>query len=134
MAYSKKILVIALAAAAFAGGAQAGDYTNSASYNGFAASQNTASDASLRDANNNLTLINGQFASANFGVQSGVQRASTSTSGGVGMSGATSTYGTATAIGNSLNVVTVGNNNTVVVNSNQTNNGNQTASTNLNGH
>jgi holdfast attachment protein HfaA len=134
MAYSKKILVIALAAAAFAGGAQAGDYTNSASYNGFAASQNTASDASLRDANNNLTLINGQFASANFGVQSGVQRASTSTSSGVGMSGATSTYGTATAIGNSLNVVTVGNNNTVVVNSNQTNNGNQTASTNLNGH
>jgi holdfast attachment protein HfaA len=42
--------------------------------------------------------------------------------------------GGATAIGNSLNVVTVGNNNTVVVNSTQTNNGNQSASVSLNGH
>ena len=41
--------------------------------------------------------------------------------------------GTASAIGNQLNVVTVGNNNTVVVNSRQTNNGNQTANVNLSG-
>jgi holdfast attachment protein HfaA len=50
---------------------------------------------------------------------------------GTGTSGAA--YGNATAIGNSLNVVTVGNNNTVVVNSTQTNNGNQSASVSLNG-
>ena len=42
-------------------------------------------------------------------------------------------YGGATAIGISLNVVTVGSNNTVVVNSTQTNNGNQNASVSLNG-
>ena len=40
----------------------------------------------------------------------------------------------ATAIGNQLNVVTLGNNNTVVVNATQTNNGNQTATTTVNGH
>ena len=40
----------------------------------------------------------------------------------------------ATAIGNQLNVVTLGNNNTVVVNATQTNNGNQTATNSVNGH
>ncbi len=50
------------------------------------------------------------------------------------MSGASSTTGAATAIGNQLNVVTLGNNNTVVVNAVQTNNGNQTATNTVNGH
>jgi holdfast attachment protein HfaA len=50
-----------------------------------------------------------------------------------GTGGLGAAYGGATAIGNSLNVVTVGSNNTVVVNSTQTNNGNQNASVSLNG-
>jgi holdfast attachment protein HfaA len=132
---SKKILVLALlTGAVFAGSAQAGDWTDSSSYNGFgASSQNTTANASLRDANGNLTMVNGQFTSSNFSQQQGVQTA-TSTNGGVGTSGAGTAFGSATAIGNSLNVVTVGNNNTVVVNSTQTNSGNQTASVDLNGH
>lgn len=132
---SKKILVLALlTGAVFAGSAQAGDWSDSSSYNGFgASSQNSTSNASLRDANGNLTMVNGQFTSSNFAQQQGVQTA-TSTSGGVGTSGAGTAFGSATAIGNSLNVVTVGNNNTVVVNSTQTNSGNQTASVDLNGH
>ena len=43
-------------------------------------------------------------------------------------------FGGATAIGNSLNVVTTGSNNTVIVNSTQTNNGDQTANVSINGH
>ena len=45
-----------------------------------------------------------------------------------------SVNGQATAIGNSLNVVMVGSHNTTVVDSNQINNGNQTATAQLNGH
>ena len=136
MFHSKKTLVLALlTGAAFAGSAQAGDWSDSSSYNGFgAASQNTTANASLRDANGNLTMVNGQFTSSNFSQQQGVQTATSSTSGGVGTSGAGTAFGSATAIGDSLNVVTVGNNNTVVVNSTQTNSGNQTASVDLNGH
>jgi holdfast attachment protein HfaA len=51
---------------------------------------------------------------------------------GAGLGGQT-TLGQATAIGNSLNVVTVGTGNTVIVNSDQTNNGNQTVTLNQNG-
>ena len=59
---------------------------------------------------------------------------SSSTLSSLGTSSSGAAYGNATAIGNSLNVVTVGNNNTVVVNSSQTNSGNQNASVSLNGH
>jgi holdfast attachment protein HfaA len=52
---------------------------------------------------------------------------------GAGLGGQT-TLGQATAIGNSLNVVTVGTGNTVIVNSDQTNNGNQTVTLTQNGH
>jgi holdfast attachment protein HfaA len=144
MTRSKNVILFALLATVAGRQAEAGDWTNSSNYNGYgAASQNTGSNFNLRDANGNLTLVDGQFTSANVSQNSGVQ---TSTSGGVGMSGATSgatssatssagaVYGTATAIGNSLNVVTVGNNNTVIVNSTQTNTGNQTASATVSGH
>jgi holdfast attachment protein HfaA len=53
--------------------------------------------------------------------------------GGAGF-GAPTTLGQATAIGNSLNVVTVGEGNTVIVNADQTNNGNVTATVTQNGH
>src|SRR5271156_2672199 len=117
-------LTLAVAGVLTAGAAQAGDWSNSASYNGSSTSQNAASNFSLRDANGNLTVVDGQFTSATTSQASGG-----ATPGGVGMGGS---Y--ATAIGNSLNVVTVGNNNTVVVNSAQTNTGNQTATANLSGH
>jgi holdfast attachment protein HfaA len=116
--------------------AQAGvDYSNASTYNtayGMTAGEENATvNPSLRDGNGNLTVVNGQFTSSAMSQQSGVQNMNSvsgnGTSSGVG-------YGTASAIGNSLNVVTTGNYNTVIVNSTQTNNGNQTATVSMNGH
>lgn len=133
MTHSKKILVSLLLSLAATSAAQAGDWTNSGTYNGTANSTlNTPSSFNLRDSNNNLTMVNGQFTSSNFSSLSG--GGAQSASAGVGMGGAGSTSGQAEAIGNSLNVVTVGSNNTVIVNSTQTNNGNQTASVDVNRH
>ena len=125
---------------ALTGAALGGDYSNSSIYNApfglQAGAENQTPSPSLRDANGNLTVVNGQFTSANFGPSAG---ASASASGaasasGVGTSGAGTAFGGATAIGNQLNVVTLGNNNTVVVNATQDNSGNQTATTTVNGH
>lgn len=135
-----------------AGGAEA-QVTSASDYNhpyGMTqGGENAPVDASLRDANGNLTLVNGQFTSSSMSQQTGLQPmgalgmpslaasntvvsgASTTTT-GAGAGGA-SMFGQASAVGNQLNVVTVGNNNTVVVNSKQVNNGNQTATVNLNG-
>ncbi len=132
--------LIMLAGFALASSAQAADYSSAASYNspyGMSAGQeNQAVNPSLRDANGNLSVVNGQFTSSSFSRQTGVQSMGTISSGslaslGNGTQGAA--YGGASAIGNSLNVVTVGNNNTVVVNSSQINNGTQNASVSLNG-
>ena len=138
MTHSKKILLLAFAAAcfstaAFSSSAMA-DWTSSSNYNGFGAStQNTPSNYSMRDANGNLTLVNGQVEPSSYSASSpGSQFASTS--GGVGTSGAGSAYGQATAIGNSLNVTVVGSHNTTIIDSAQTNTGNQTATTNLSTH
>ena len=115
--------------------ATAGNYNDVSSYNhpyGMAAGQETRTvTPSLRDANGNLTVVNGQFTSSTMSQQSGVQRAGASVNGSGG-SGAL--FGGATAIGNSLNVITTGSNNTVIVNSKQTNNGNQEANVSINGH
>src|SRR5580693_1603678 len=132
-------LVTALVALAAATSAQAGCYSSAGSYNtGYGMTpgeENAPINASLRDSNGNLTIVNGQFTSSSMSQQSGVQQMST-IGGGMGTigtvsnstAGGTSTStSTASAVGNSLNVVTVGNDNTVVVNSTQTNNGNQTA-------
>ncbi len=125
-----------LTTVAMTGAAFAGNYNTAASYNsgyGMTAGQeNTAINPNLRDANGNLTIVNGQITSATFG-QSGVQSASTLSSYTSSTSSTSTTTGTATAIGNSLNVVTVGSYNTVIVNSNQVNNGNQTATVTTNG-
>lgn len=109
--------------------------TYSAGYGMNAGSANQPVNASLRDANGNLSVVNGQFTSSTMSQMTGVQNMSAmgNSSSGVGFASPTST-GTASAIGNSLNVVTVGNNNTVIVNSQQTNNGNQTATVDMNGH
>ena len=136
----KTFAVILLASAALAGTAKAGDFSNASTYNapfGLQPGQeNQTAAPSLRDANGNLTVTNGQFATANFGATSGAGASASgaSSAGGVGTSGAGTAFGNATAIGNQLNVVTLGNNNTVVVNATQTNTGNQTATNTVNGH
>lgn len=120
----------------FAGAAQAGDFSNASTYNapfGLQAGQeNQAPNASLRDANGNLTAVNGQITSGTIGAGASASGASSAHS-GVGTAGAGTAFGSATAIGNQLNVVTLGNNNTVVVTATQTNNGNQTAVNTVNG-
>jgi holdfast attachment protein HfaA len=127
---SKTSFSIALAAFALAAtAAQAGDWTNSAMYNGYgAATQNAPSSYSMRDANGNLTMVNGQVTSSTYAYASGAQYGG----GGVGTQGALQTYGQATAIGNQLNVTVVGSHNTTIIDSTQINNGNQTATANLN--
>jgi holdfast attachment protein HfaA len=132
MPFSRILAVTAIAAFGLVSAAQAGDWTNSASYNGIgAAAQNAPSNFSLRDGNGNLTVVNGQFVGSSYSSSSGAQSAS-AYAGGVGTSGGQQMSGQATAIGNSLNVVVVGNHNTTVVDSSQTNNGNQTANAALN--
>lgn len=145
----KQMTFASLAALALSQSALAADFSNAASYNSpyglQADAENQTIDPSLRDANGNLTVVNGVFTSSAFSQQTGVQSMGTisgsqlatlgtSSGSGVGTSGTTgTTTAGASAIGNSLNVVTVGNNNTVIVNSTQTNNGNQTATVSLNG-
>ncbi len=123
-------------AALLAGTARAGGYDNMAAYNhpyGMAAGQETqAINPSVRDANGNLTVVNGQITSGSVSQQSGVQTAGANVTGS-GSSGSGAMFGGATAIGNSLNVVTTGSNNTVIVTSTQTNNGDQNANVSING-
>ena len=133
MTQCKTLLLAALAAALFSTAAKA-DWSSASNYNGYGASnQNTASNFSLRDGNGNLTLVNGQFTGPQFSSQSGVQNAN-AMGGGVGMQGAGTMTGQATAIGNSLNVEVIGSHNTTVIDTTQINNGNQTATTTLNAH
>ena len=133
MIHFKKLTLLALLGACAATAAQAGNYYDSGSYNGYGASNmNAASAYSLRDSNGNLTVVDGQFVGSNYSSNTGYQ--TSTTGGGVGTSGAGAAYGQASAIGNSLNVVTIGSNNTVIVDSKQTNNGNQNASVSLNGN
>ena len=120
--------------------AAAGDYGGASDYNnpyGMTSGQeNQAVDPSLRDANGNLTVVNGVFTSANMGQGSVQQMSSlgayntgtTLMSGGVGFGAGN--IAQAQAIGNQLNVVTVGTGNTVIVNSHQDNNGDQSATVN----
>ena len=91
-------------------------------------------NASMRDANGNLTILDGviqagsgtMFGKLNVG---GVQDQFTGAGSVSGTSGGST--GTATAIGNNLVVVTQGSYNTVIVNANQTNNGAITATTTI---
>ena len=126
-----KILVALALLAATVSAAQANDWTNSGSYNGYGAhTQNQGSSYSLRDGNGNLTMVNGRPVSAQYSQGSGAQYAG----GGVGMGGAMNAYGQATAIGNQLSVTVIGSRNTTIIDSTQINNGNQTATADLNTH
>lgn len=126
-----RIPAFALAASLAATAANAQAWSNSAGYNGYGAmNQNTPANYSLRDGNGNLTMVDGQITSSNFGTNQGGQSASA----GVGMGGAGAAYGQAMAIGNQLQVQVIGFNNTVIIDSQQTNTGNQTAIVDLNKH
>jgi holdfast attachment protein HfaA len=143
------IAASAMAVAALSSAALADDYSNSSDFShpyGMSAnSTNAPVSGSLRDSNGNLEYVNGQFLSSSMSQQSGVQNMNPLGNGSLGSSqmslgssqsgsvmngngvGNMTSTGTATAIGNSLNVITTGSNDTVIVNSRQTNNGNQTA-------
>ena len=111
--------------------AQAGDWTSASMYNGYgAANSNQASGYSMRDGNGNLTMVNGQLTSSSYQSGSGAQYAG----GGVGMGGAGPTYGQASAVGNELSVVVLGSHNTTIIDNQQINNGNQTATADVNRH
>lgn len=146
--------IAALGLVPLAGSAHAQTASSSSDYNhpfGMTSDQgNDPINSSLRDSNGNLTIVNGVFTSSSFSAQSGVQQAgiigSSAMASGAGFGGATASGNSmssggsqsiggvsATSVGNSLNVVTIGNNNTVVVDSNQTNNGNQTATVSVDG-
>lgn len=138
---SNKILIVAILGTLAASPATAqvayGDAgTYSSGYGMNAGSANQPVNASLRDGNGNLSVVNGQFTTSTMNQATGVQNMSAlgNSGSGVGFGNGGSTTGTASAIGNSLNVITTGSNNTVIVNSHQTNNGNQTATVDLNGH
>jgi holdfast attachment protein HfaA len=117
--------------------AQAGDFSNAATYNTpidtNPGQDNQPASPSLRDANGNLTLVNGQFTSSASAKAFAQSSATAFASGGVGTGGSGVAFGGASAIGNSLNVVTVGNNNTVIVDSQQKNTGDITATVTVNG-
>jgi holdfast attachment protein HfaA len=89
--------------------------------------ENQAVNVSMRDANGNLVVANGQLLSP-----TGSSVFSTTTTGGAGSSSTGVGVG-ATAIGNNLSVVTTGNYNTVIVNSHQSNTGAITATTSTSG-
>jgi holdfast attachment protein HfaA len=122
---------------AAAGGDMSQDFSSGMGYGMSAGEENASISGSTRDANGNRVFINGveqgvaypvtdndpQF-SQMFGTQFGVNAGTTTTTAG----------GSATAIGNALNVTVDGSWNTVIVNSKQTNNGNQNATLNGNLH
>ena len=86
---------------------------------------NAPVNTSLRDANGNLEVVDGKITSSSFSEVGGVQGFSGGSSGVGGTS-------SATAIGNQLNVVTMGSNNIVIVDSTQINNGDQNANNHVN--
>jgi len=111
--------------------ANAADLGSAASFNsGYGRSsgeENRLTLANRRDANGNRVIVNGVMSGAGVSTQDGVQQATAG--GGSGVRGS----GSATAIGNSLNVSVTGSWNTVIVDSQQVNNGDQTAGVSLNG-
>ncbi len=131
-------LAAGVALLAASGGAAAAQSASS-SLSGFSKSPGSFEspvNVSTRDANGNMTIVDGvmQAASgsifsnlASMGVASSTSGASSASASGAGG------VGSATAIGNNLSVVVNGDNNTVIVNATQTNTGAVSASTVLNG-
>ena len=105
-------------------------------YRGAAAVTSQPFDPNTRDANGNRVIVNGEIQSQG---NSSVAMDFAGLAGGAGTSATGAGYGTATAIGNLLNVQVTGSWNTVVINSTQTNSGavsaqvNQTSKVSSNG-
>ncbi|HEY3798349.1 MAG TPA: holdfast anchoring protein HfaA [Caulobacteraceae bacterium] len=135
---SRTKLVLALSAviAAAAGGvanAQSMN-TNSASYNaGYGRTtdqENQPVDVQMRDASGNLVVVDGVIQT---GEDQSVFASAGATAGALDAVSGVGGQGSSSAVGNSLSVVTQGNNNTVIVNSVQNNSGNVNATTSLSG-
>jgi holdfast attachment protein HfaA len=126
----KTLLIAGIALGFGATQALAGGYDTSSSYNApigmSGTSANGPVNSSLRDANGNLEVVDGKITSSSFSEVGGAQNFNP------GQSGVGGTTGTATAIGNQLNVVTLGSNNIVIVDSTQINNGDQNANNTVN--
>lgn len=91
-------------------------------------------DPDTRDANGNRVIVDGQIVnSSSHTSTSGVGGSSLSGEWANWSSGSSNFNVSASAIGNSLNVVTTGSNNIVIVDSTQINNGDQNAEVVLNG-
>lgn len=137
MAKVKNIITAAVAAAllgAAASPALAQSATGSANYNAgygrVAGQENRLVDYSTRDVNGNRIIVDGM-------ILTGEDQSTFSRVGGAvdSYSGAGSTGGGGTAIGNNLVVITQGSNNTVIIDSTQINNGTVTATgTGKSGH
>jgi len=125
----KTLLLAGIASATLTTAAVAGPYDQSANYNNpigmSSSSMNAPVNSSLRDANGNLEVVDGKITSSSFSEVGGVQGFNGGSSGVGGTS-------SATAIGNQLNVVTMGSNNIVIVDSTQINNGDQNADNTVN--
>jgi holdfast attachment protein HfaA len=130
-------LAIGVAALLLSGGAAAAQSASSSlsSFSKGAGGFESPVNVSTRDANGNMTIVNGVMQAPQGSIFSNLSSlgASSSSSGAGSSSSGSSGSGSATAIGNNLNVVVNGDYNTVIVNSSQTNNGNVSASTVLNG-
>jgi holdfast attachment protein HfaA len=113
-------------------------FNNSAAFNSGigmpAGGENQAASGRIRDANHNLMIVNGIIGGAGASATAGASAsANASVNVQEGVSQFDSGSGSATAIGNSLNVNVIGNWNTTIVDSTQINNGNQNADVSLNG-
>jgi holdfast attachment protein HfaA len=124
-----------LAAMAFAGLADAQTMTtNSASFNAgygrYSGEENQPVNVGLTDANGNLINENGLFQASSSSIFAG---STARLSGAADSFSGAGSSGSASAIGNDLNVVVEGIDNTVIVRSEQTNTGTVTATTTTNG-
>jgi len=130
------LAVLLALAAASAACAQSGSTTASSYLKGSNSysSMSTPVVASVRDANGNLTVVDGVIQTGNDNSVFGKLSTSGaldqfSGAGGVSTSSTGSAAGTATAIGNNLTVTVNGSYNTTIVNANQSNTGTVTATT-----
>jgi holdfast attachment protein HfaA len=123
---------LGVVAASGAAGAQSMN-ANSASYNAgygrITDQENDPVNVSLRDANGNLTVVDGVIQT---GEDSSIF-ANIGSGGAVDTVSGAGTSSNASAVANNLVVVTEGDNNTVIVNSTQTNSGNVTANASVSG-
>lgn len=127
---SPLLMTLALAGALSAAGSAAAQTmtSNAASFNAgwgrTADQENRAVDPNTRDANGNRVIIDGVIMnSSNQSLFSG----------GAASASAGASVGGATAIGNSLTVITQGDDNIVIVDSRQINNGSVTATSSTSG-